>query len=152
MADTRSHHFVRTFQYSAEKVFLALITPSQIRRWWSASQAIVIPRVGGVWVATWGEDVDHPEFISSAIIKEFVPGEKLVLGDYQYVSPDGGLPFEADFETMFKLAEVGEGIELTVDQVGFPGDSIADEYYVGCEQGWKNTLDALEKFLRIQYL
>ncbi|MEM7784512.1 MAG: SRPBCC domain-containing protein [Planctomycetota bacterium] len=153
MSETRSHHFVQTLPYSHEEVFTALITPSHIRRWWNAQQVIVIPKIGGIWVATWGNDFDHPEFISFSRIKDLVVGKRLVLGDYQYVSPDGGLAFEADFETTFEILSNPErGVDLTVDQTGFPSDPIADEYYENCQQGWQDTLSSLERFLRMQAL
>jgi uncharacterized protein YndB with AHSA1/START domain len=148
MSETRSHHLVHSFNHPAADVFQALITPSQIRKWWSASHAIVIPRVGGIWCASWGDE-DQPDFISFAIIKKFDVDERLVLHQYKYVSSDGGLPFDADFETRFELHPAGDGVDMTVDQTGFPADSIADEYYQSCEQGWKDTLESLSKFLNL---
>ena len=136
MNETRTHQITRELKQGPSTVFAALITPSHIRGWWSVSRAIVIPKTGGIWAATWGEDEDNPDYTSSATIKVFEPDQKLVLGDYQYVSPEGGLPFEANFETTFEIQPIGEGSRLTVTQAGFPTDPIADEYYAGCETGW----------------
>ena len=147
MNETRKHQVSREFEQSASTLFAALITPSQIRGWWSVSRAIVIPKTGGIWCATWGDDEDAPDYISSAMIKVFEPDCRLVLGDYQYASPEGGLPFEADFETTFEVEPLGQGSRLTVTQAGFPADPIADEYYAGCETGWQRSLDGLEAFL-----
>ena len=35
---------------------------------------------------------------------------------------DRGFPFQADFETTFEIHPGEDGIDLTVDQVGFPND------------------------------
>ena len=147
MKATRKHQISREFKHPAATVFAALITPSQIRGWWSVNRAIVIPKTGGIWCAAWGEDEDVPDYTSSATIKEFQPEYRLVLGEYQYVSPAGGLPFEADFETTFEVKSLGEGSQLTVTQAGFPSEPIADEYYGACESGWQRSLDALENYL-----
>lgn len=147
MSETRSHQISRQFDHPPSEVFAALITPSQLRGWWSVSRAIVIPQAGGIWCATWGDDEDTPDYISSATIKVFEPDRKLVLSDYQYVSPEGGLPFEADFKTTFEIQSHNDGSEMTITQTGFPADPSADDYYAGCETGWKQSLDALEQFL-----
>lgn len=147
MKETRSHQITRKLKQSPAVVFAALITPTQLRGWWSVNRAIVIPKTGGTWCATWGTDEDNPDYISSATIRVFEPNQKLVLGDYQYTSPEGGLPFEADFETTFAIDPDGSGSILTVTQTGFPADPVADEYYAGCETGWQRSLDALDAFL-----
>ena len=147
MNETRTHRIARRFKQSPSSVFAALITPSQLRGWWSVSRAIVIPKTNGIWCATWGEDEDSPDYASSATITVFEPDRRLVLSDYKYVSPEGGLPFEANFETTFEIQAIDDGAELTVTQTGFPADSVADEYYAGCETGWRQSLDGLERFL-----
>lgn len=73
MLETRTHQISREFKQPTATVFAALITPSQIRGWWSASRAIVIPKTGGIWCATWGENEDEPDYISSATIEVFEP-------------------------------------------------------------------------------
>ena len=146
MKETRKHQISREFEHPAATVFAALIIPRQIQRL-VVGRSSVIPKTGGIRCAAWGEDEDVPDYTSSATIKEFQPDCRLVLGEYQYVSPAGGLPFEADFETTFEVKFVGEGSQLTVTQAGFPSEPIADEYYGACESGWQRSLDALENYL-----
>ena len=62
---------------------------------------------------------------------------------------DRGFPFQADFETTFEIHPGEDGIDLTVDQVGFPNDPAADEYYEDSERGWNDSLDALVRFLNL---
>jgi len=46
---------------SPTAVFDALIKPSQIKKWWSAAHAVIIPETGGLYAVTWGEDEDAPD-------------------------------------------------------------------------------------------
>ena len=62
-------------------MFEALVTPSAIRKWWGATKAIVLPQVGGTWVASWGESENDPDFISSFKILEFEPPSRIMLGE-----------------------------------------------------------------------
>lgn len=143
---TRCHVVSIDLDASPELVFASLVTPSAIRRWWFAASAIVDPRPGGIWVATWGDDEDTPDYITSARLLEAEPPRRLVLGEYRYFARTGGLPFEAEFTTEFVVEPHDGRSRLTVRQDGFPDDPIADAFYEGCERGWHDTLASLAAF------
>jgi uncharacterized protein YndB with AHSA1/START domain len=144
---TRSQQHERVFTASPEEIFALLVTPSAIRDWWSAARAIVIPRQGGTWAAAWGESEDAPDYVTAATIAVYQPPRHLRLTDYQYLSKDGPLPFEADFSIDFIVEPRGDGALLRVVQHGFPAGPEADEFYRGCEQGWTDTLAGIRRFL-----
>lgn len=145
--DTRTHVHEETFLVSVEELFAILHTPSAICDWWSASQAIVIAESGGIWVATWGDSTDEPDYTSSATIVEFEAPRKMVLSDYRYHTKMGKLPFEAEFETEFLVEPHESGATLRVTQGGFPAASIADEFYEGCRVGWAATFEGIRRSL-----
>lgn len=68
-----------------------------------------------------------------------------MLTDFQYHSKDGPLPFDADIEVKFTLEPADSGTKQTVNQRGFPDEAIADEFYHGCVQGWKDTMASFKK-------
>ena len=144
---TRSHIAEVAVAATPEAVFDALITPSAVRQWWSASRVIVTPEVGGLWVATWGEDEDRPDYVSAAPIERIDPPRNLRLGTSRYVSRDGPLPFEADMRIEFTVRPAPAGAVLRVEQSGFPRAAAADDYYAACERGWKETLAQLKEFV-----
>lgn len=129
------------------EVFQLLITPSAIRKWWSATSVVVIPQPGGTWTAAWGEDEDDPDFITTATIEVFEPAARMILSEYKYFSSNGPLPFEAEFRTEFSTRPCKDGCILRVEQDGFPDDPEADEFYDGCKQGWQETFQAIERYL-----
>ena len=130
-----------------ERVFQALVAPSDICNWWGATTAIVFAQQGGFWSASWGQDPDRPDYLTGAVLTEFDPPHRIVLSKFQYQSKDGSLPFDAEMDTEFRIEPTPGGCRLTVVQDGFPISEMADEFYNGCVVGWRNTLDSLVKYL-----
>jgi uncharacterized protein YndB with AHSA1/START domain len=145
--NTRQHVHEIALPADPERVFALLITPSAIRAWWGAARAVVIAEENGVWAAAWGSDEDRPDYVTTACIRSFEPPHRLVLTDYRYLAKSGPLPFQADFTTEFTVRPTREGSVLRVVQDGFPMDSVADAFYSGCETGWRNTFEAIRRFL-----
>jgi uncharacterized protein YndB with AHSA1/START domain len=145
---TRRHVLEEQFAVTPERMFEILITPSAIRSWWGASKAIVLPEVGGTWVASWGENVNDPDYISSFKIVEYEPPHKLMLGDGKYFSRDGQPPFIMDkMTTEFVVESRGDGLcSLRITQDGFPSEKVADDFYEACVIGWNNTFEGIRKY------
>ena len=146
--ETRQHIHEENFSVSPERLFGLLFTPSAIRQWWGASTVIVIPEIGGIWCATWGENEDSPEYISAATIQVFESPHRMVLSNYKYNTQSGGLPFEADFEVDFLVSKHPEGSTLKVCQNGFPVLPEADEYFSQCVVGWEATFKGIREYLQ----
>jgi len=144
---TRRYLHEETFPTPPERLFALLHTPSAIREWWSASRAIVVAERGGVWAATWGDGEDDPDYVTAATIRTFEPPRRMVLADYRYRAKSGPLPFEADLMTEFIVSSHPEGSTLRVIQDGFPAGPEADEFYAGCEQGWRETFAGIRRYV-----
>lgn len=145
---TRSLSYQLALPGSPEQVFDLLCTPSSIRRWWGVDRAIIIPELGGLWVAAWGQEEDDPEYVTAATISRFEPPSCLELSDYRYRSKSGPLPFDADFVTVFDIDSHRDGSLLKVTQHGFPSEESADAYYQACQQGWIDTFEGISQFLQ----
>lgn len=148
--NTRTHIHEEVFTTSPEKLFALLHTPSAIRQWWSASRVIVLPEVGGLWAAAWGDDEDHPEYQTIASISVFEPPSRLFLSEYRYHSRDGQFPFEANFTSEFLISAHPEGALLKVIQDGFPAGADGDKFLAACEKGWTDTFAGIRSFLASQ--
>lgn len=131
-------------------VFNALIKPKAIKQWWSASQVILIPQANGIFAATWGDNLDNPDYTSVSRISKIEVPRLLSMVYEDYKSEHGGLPFEAEMQVSFELTKIEKSTKLQVTQLGFPDDPIADEYYEGCTQGWENTLSAIKTYVESQ--
>jgi uncharacterized protein YndB with AHSA1/START domain len=145
---TRRHVQEEFFQVPSNKMFEALVTPSAIRSWWGATKAIVLPQIGGTWVASWGEDENDPDYISSFKILEYEPPHRITLGEGKYFARDGQPPFEMDkMTTEFIVDDRGDGMcALRITQDGFPSEKVADDFYEACVVGWNNTFEGIRKY------
>lgn len=144
---TREHVHEETFAVPPERLFALLHTPSAIRQWWGVARAVVMPEPGGIWAAAWGDAEDDPDYVTVATIREFDPPRRMVLTNYRYRARTGQLPFEADFVTEFRVVPHPRGSALRVSQAGFPVGPEADEFYAGCEKGWRDTFAGIRKYL-----
>ena len=124
-----------------------LHTPSAIRRWWDAAHIIVNPQPGGVWVGLWGDE-NSPDFITAGRMSVFDPPQRIVFSDFEYFARNGPLPFAADLTSEFTVNPIDSGkTSLRVVQDGFPCDSAADDFYAGCEVGWRDTFAGIRNYL-----
>jgi len=125
-----------------------LITPSAIRGWWGVACAIVIPETGGIYALAWGEDEDKPDMCSVGEIVVFDPGKTFEITNYRYMASFGKHPFSIqDMAVRFDMKPEEGSTRLTVLNSGFPSDAIAEEFYQGCIQGWKDTFAGIRNFL-----
>jgi predicted enzyme related to lactoylglutathione lyase/uncharacterized protein YndB with AHSA1/START domain len=132
----------------AEGTFALLHTPSAIRIWWSAARVVVVPRAGGIWLATWGPDEDAPEYTTAARILLWDPPRRLRLGRFEYFTADGvAPPFIDALETEFSVLLRGERSILRVHQTGFPSGPVADGFFSACERGWTATFEGIARYV-----
>lgn len=146
--ETRKHHHEVLLPCKPERTFALLHTPSAIRQWWGAARAIVLAWPGGLWVASWGEHEDDPDYISAARIAWFEPPRRLVLAEFAYFARSGPLPFDCSrLSTEFTVEPRPGGSRLRVVQDGFPSDSSADAFYGACERGWRDTFEEIKRYV-----
>jgi uncharacterized protein YndB with AHSA1/START domain len=157
----------REFDAPPERVWKAWTDPEMVKRWWgpetfTAPSIKIDLRVGGKYVfAMQGPPGSQLEKVgyNAGVFKEIVPNKKLVLT--MYFSDENGkiLPAEAyglagDFpseETVTVLfEELGKG--RTRLSVIYPMPEDEAQYQAmlesGMEEGWKESLNKLERALR----
>lgn len=67
----------------------------------------------------------------------------MVLSDYRYHAETGPLPFKAEFLVSAHV----DGASLRVTQDGLSAGPEADEFFVSCQQGWKETFAGTRRYL-----
>lgn len=129
---------------NGSEVFSALVTPSLIKEWWGASQAIVVPDEDGVFALSWGKNPDKPDYVAAATISEFKPHVKLSLSNYTYLADNEYLPFKAKFKLRFRIQCEEKYCVLKLEHSGFPNKSQANKFYSDCDQDWDEALESLK--------
>lgn len=147
----RKLHFSIDLNAPQVNTYRLLYSPQAIRDCWGARSAIVLPKVDGIWVATWGLDENDPDFVAMARIKRFDPPTTLLLGDYVFHSKLLQLEHKLPaFQTLFEVQANGKGSILSLEQSGFVRDPEIDEFYNRCNIGWKSTLMSLKLYAEKQ--
>lgn len=144
---TRSLAHEIELPHAPERAFALLHTPSDVRAWWGAARVVIVPQVGGVWSAAWGENEDDPEFVAGARIAVFDPPRRLVLDRPSCRARNGPLPFEVNFETEFTVEALPGGCALRVRQGEFPAVPEADAFVAACDLGWQAALRCIRSHL-----
>ena len=143
----RSLQYQEIFRCAPTRLFKALHTPSQIRIWWEASKVIVIPEPNGAFAATWGEKEDDPDYVVTAVLSAYDPPTHSVMSDARYYAKAGLLGFDGDFVIEFRVDSHDQGALLQLTHSGIPSIPEADEYFAGCDAGWKQCFANLHKLL-----
>ena len=145
---TRTLRCQEVFNCTVEVLFDALKTPSAIRTWWAAARVVLIARPGGTFAVAWGDDEDDPEYMGAATLAEYDPPRRIVLADFTYYAKTGPLGFEADLSVEFNVRPSGQESVLEIVHRGIPDIPEANEYYEGCQIGWRTCLSHLQDYLQ----
>jgi uncharacterized protein YndB with AHSA1/START domain len=145
---TRRHLHEEVFPASAERLFPLLITPSAVRRWWGAQHVVIVARPGGIWVASWGDREDEPDYVTAARIREIEPPHRLSLFRFAYAARGvAPRPCEVDLSATFTLFPEQDGTALRVVQDGFPFAPDVDEFYAACGRSWLRVFAGIRQLL-----
>ena len=143
----------RVFNSSAKDVWRALTDADSYKKWWgpegyTCPYSKIEARVGGKYLNCM-QGPDGKKFWSTGVVKEFIPGKKLVLTD-SFSDEKGnikpaseyGMPGDWPLESLvsFELEEADGATKLRLTHEGIP-----PEMHDDCTQGWNESLDKLEE-------
>lgn len=144
--ESRRVEIEEPFNVSAERMFETLTMPRAIREWWGASRALVDPRLGGAWVATYGEDDGESEYVNSFKLLEYDPPNRIVLGDGVLLSANEEFPFKMHTTIEFDIVKSPEGCSLRMVHSGSPQDEESEMFFESSLLGWRNTFEGLRSY------
>lgn len=146
----------RVFQLPVSTVWKAWTEPGEFRKWWGPKNftsdiSKMEPRVGGRYLSCMISP-DGKEFWSTGVVKEFVPGKKLVVTD-SFSDENGNIKPAAEYgmpgnwprELLItvELEEADGATKMVLTHEGIP-----DEMYDECKQGWNESFDKLEENIK----
>lgn len=125
------------------QVFKTLIDPGLVKKWWKASQAIIIPDEDGIYALSWGSNPETPDNIITARIREYMPYVKLGLSDFTHFSPakdqktGSTVNFVIDCHSNYCV--------LTLEHYGF--DRETTDVFEHWENEWEKALNSLKEIV-----
>lgn len=125
------------------KVFKALTDPGLIKKWWGASQAIVVPDENGIYALSWGTHPDTPDHITTARISEYKPYVNLGLKNFTRFTPNRDEQTGTDLK--FLIDCQSNYCTLKVQHWGFPQENHADELFDYWNNEWDKILSSLKQ-------
>jgi uncharacterized protein YndB with AHSA1/START domain len=146
----------RVFNLPAKLVWLALTDSEYYKKWWgpkgfTCPYSTMESRVGGRYLSCM-RGPDGKEFWSTGVVKEFIPGKKLVVTDSfsdekgnKKNASEYGMPGDWPRELLvsFELEEADGATKLKLNHEGIP-----PEMHDECVQGWNESFDKLEENIK----
>jgi uncharacterized protein YndB with AHSA1/START domain len=138
----------RILTATAEEVFDALTDAEAMRQWFRGPddppdmivEVSCDPRVGGTFVAAWGETADR--IYRETNVFTVVERPRQLAMRTTTTSPEGD---RLDTEVDIRLEERDGRTRVTIVQRGFPQAEVRD-YFAG--YAWPGALDRIERYLR----
>jgi uncharacterized protein YndB with AHSA1/START domain len=146
----------RVFDLPVTKVWRALTESEQFKKWWgpkgfTCPSSTMEARVSGRYLNCM-RGPDGKEFWSTGVVKEFIPGKKLVLTD-SFSDPKGNKIPASDYNMpgdwpkelliTFELEEADGVTKLKLLHEGIP-----EEAHDDCVKGWNECFDKLEENIK----
>lgn len=138
-------HLKEFFPKDRRDVFNYWIQPKLLEKW-SAPEGMTLrvpefdAKKGGRY--RYEHESKDGKYVCEGFMKEFIPGEKLVLVDKFVKDPKGQTIFE-NLECVINFRSVNGGTEVDITQSGFPDEKSLME----CQHGWRDCLGKLSQLL-----
>lgn len=146
----------RVFDIPIDNVWKALTEEEEFKKWWgpkgfNCPSSKMEARVGGKYLNCM-KAPDGKEYWSTGTVKEFEPGERLVITD-SFSDENGNIVSASHYKMpgnwpkelliTFELQEADGATKLRLQHEGVP-----DEMHDDCRKGWNESFDKLEENIR----
>jgi uncharacterized protein YndB with AHSA1/START domain len=131
----------------AGKIIQAFTDPSMLKGWWGVEKSLIELKTGGIYTIGWGVSEQGMKYISTGVIKEYVAGKKLHIGDYMYLSSER--PFIGPVNLFIEASATTNGTTLYLQQGPYPEGRGQDWewYYEVVNEAWPKVLLTLKNYL-----
>jgi uncharacterized protein YndB with AHSA1/START domain len=132
---------------SPEKIIQSFTHEQMLKGWWGVEKTFIDLKPGGIYTLAWFVSENGIKYISTGVIKEYIPGVKLHVGDYMYLSTER--PFLGPLNLIVEASPTASGAILHLQQGTYPesSDEHWDWYYEVVNEAWPKVLETLKKYL-----
>lgn len=129
----------------AEKVISAFMDSEMLKGWWNVERALIEKKINGLYMLAWNIGDNGFGFVSTGVIKEYKPGNLLVIDKFVYLNP--GRSFLGPMTLTIKVTSKANGVELYLCQDGYQEGNDWDWYYKAVEAAWPVVAKDLKRYL-----
>jgi len=119
-----------------------------LRAWWDVERSLIEKRIGGLYTLVWNITDKGFGFVSTGIIKNYIPGAVLEIDNFIYLNP--GIPILGPMKLTVHAKEKGIGSELYLCQDGYQNGPDWDWYYEAVQQVLPIVEKKLKEYLEIR--
>ena len=117
-----------------------------LKAWWNVSTSQIDLKRGGIFCLVWQTRNDCVDYVTTGIVKEYLPECQLVVENMTYINPQRGIfgPMEL---SVFVTPEDDNTTSLTVVQSGYKKGPDWDWYYEAVKRAWPQALEMVKDYL-----
>ena len=127
------------------RVIEAFTIDAMLRAWWDVERTLIEKRIGGSYTLAWNITDKGFGFVSTGIIKNYIPDSVLEVDNFIYLNP--GISILGPMKLTVHAKEKGNGTELYVCQDGYQTGRDWDWYYNAVQEAWPAVLNKLKEYL-----
>lgn len=135
-------------QVSPQRAVDAFLLHEHLKHWWGVERSLIEPKPGGLYSLAWQISDAGIKYISTGIIKEYIPSKNLLIEKWTYLCPDS--PILGPMGLSVRAEAVDNGTQLTVIQSDYQDGEHWQWYYEAVVHAWPEVLKQLKAHLEKQ--
>ena len=128
-----------------DKVLSAFLDEKMLKEWWGVERKLIDLKPGGVYSLAWKISEAGFGFISTGIISEYIPNEKLFIKDFVYFNPERSILGPMSLSIIVKTDD--EFTHLSICQDGYQYGGDWDWYYEAVVDVWPKALEIIKDYI-----
>ena len=126
-------------------ILSAFTDQKMLNEWWGVERKLIELEPGGVYSLAWNISESGFGYISSGIISEYIPNEKLIIKDFVYFNPEKSILGPMSLSII--VQPEGEFTLLYICQDGYQIGGDWDWYYEAVVEAWPKALEIIKNYI-----
>lgn len=123
----------------------AFLDKDALLQWWGVQRSLIVKEKDGLYVLAWNVSKKGFGYVSSGIIKEYLPDSLLVIENFSYLYPEQ--PILGPMSLTIKLTVQEKSTQLYLCQDKYGEGAAWDWYYNAVKDAWPVVLETLKIYL-----
>ncbi len=130
---------------TSDRVIAAFTNPEMLKGWWGVERSLIELKPGGNYTLAWDITEKGFGYVSSGIVKEYIPVQLLEIEKFVYLNPDKAIL--GPMKLMIKASENNGISDVYICQDGYQTGGDWDWYYDAVKNAWPQAAEILKNYL-----